>query len=495
MLSPTTLIQGRYRIAEKIGSDATGMLYKAIDELSGLPVVLKQVTLSAAASAELEHATYALPLPDRASHPAITNYVTTAQGQFLVLQPTWLERPAPAPKRRWRLRWYPQLGWLVLLLPLLVLLYAIKRTPLPEVPIERMPLSAANVARLQPVQTLTLSSSYADVLALDWVADGNALGTIDSSTHVYLWDADGSYVQELDGFDYFPTALGWGQQAQLDQAPLAVGDWGGTVRIWRTLGGVQTMFHVRRTMDLYHYFIVELEWNASNELLAALADNGAICVWTYQGVRQECWETGVRQWSSVRSALAWSPDGQTLAWGDATGSIHFWRADGDGWPTIAAHAGPVQSLAWSSTGQLATGGEDAVIKLWQPQSGQLLHTLSGHSSAIYELFWSRDGSRLLASTATALGLWDASGAQLRMITVAPDAAYLVDWHPDGQLFALGFADGRINVFDADGQGLATLAEPTAALHALAWSPDGRTLATGGTGAATLWSVDAVQPTK
>src|SRR5205807_1512537 len=55
-------------------------------------------------------------------------------------------------------------------------------------------------------------------------------------------------------------------------------------------------------------------------------------------------------------ALAWSPDGSTLASGSCDGTAREWRTDGAILRTIEPRAGSVMALAWSPDGRiLATG--------------------------------------------------------------------------------------------------------------------------------------------
>ncbi len=71
-------------------------------------------------------------------------------------------------------------------------------------------------------------------------------------------------------------------------------------------------------------------------------------------------------------AVAWSPDGKTLATGHDDGAIRLWRGD-TGAPIreLAGHSGYVEAVAWSPDGQrLASGGDDATIRIWNVSTGE-----------------------------------------------------------------------------------------------------------------------------
>src|SRR6185436_5127314 len=66
-------------------------------------------------------------------------------------------------------------------------------------------------------------------------------------------------------------------------------------------------------------------------------------------------------------------------------------------PPLKAHSGAAWAVAFSPDGRtLATGGDDATIKLWNLASRQQTATLRGHTGPVDGLAFSRDGT-LLAS--------------------------------------------------------------------------------------------------
>ena len=152
------------------------------------------------------------------------------------------------------------------------------------------------------------------------------------------------------------------------------------------------------------------------------------------------------------TALAYLPGGDLLAASGPPGrpsTLSRFGADalaGDGKPIALekCHADAVYALAVSRDGRrLATGGYDRLVKVWAvPDSGPpaLVHTLKDHS----------------------------------------DAVFAAAFHPSLPLLATGSADRAVKVWDADsGKRLYTLSDPTDWVYAVTWSTDGRHLAAGG----------------
>jgi len=73
------------------------------------------------------------------------------------------------------------------------------------------------------------------------------------------------------------------------------------------------------------------------------------------------------------------------------------------------HAGKVRAVAFSPDGKtLASGGSDRMMKLWDTQTGELKRTLIGHVAAVDTIFFSRDG-KTLASDGSGKGVGCGTG--------------------------------------------------------------------------------------
>jgi WD40 repeat protein len=118
------------------------------------------------------------------------------------------------------------------------------------------------------------------------------------------------------------------------------------------------------------------------------------------------------------AAVAFSPDGATLAAGCSDGIIRLWDiASGDLRLTLSGHVGLVNRLAFTPDGRtLASLGEDRVLSLWHLATGQRLFSLDARGQELHGLAFSRDG-RLLVAGARPSG--DASPSSLLMWRADP----------------------------------------------------------------------------
>ena len=200
------------------------------------------------------------------------------------------------------------------------------------------------------------------------------------------------------------------------------------------------------------------------------------------------------------TALAFDPRGKWLAaaHGEAgkSGTVSLSWMGKDGAPdapaivTITGHKDAIYALAFAPDGAtLATAGYDRVIHLWDvPADGNVAKTprlaLKDHSDAVYGLSFHPDG-KLLASAGAdrAVKVWDiATGKRLYTLSDATDWVYAVAWSPDTKHLAAAGVDRSLRVWAADADGGKLVASAFAhekPVWRLAYTADARTLYTAG----------------
>jgi WD40 repeat protein len=204
------------------------------------------------------------------------------------------------------------------------------------------------------------------------------------------------------------------------------------------------------------------------------------------------------------TTITYDPFGKWLAvaGGEAgkSGDVWLFRVDSDGrlsstpQVTITGHKDTVYALAFSPDGNtLATAGYDRLIHLWDISSGSssssvLINTpkltLKDHSDTVYGLSF-HPGGELLASAGAdrAVKVWDvANGKRLYTLSDPTDWVYCVAWSPDKKHLAAGGVDKSVRVWAADKDGgklVHSVFAHEKAVARLAYSADGATLYTAG----------------
>ncbi|MBP0009414.1 caspase family protein [Roseofilum sp. Belize Diploria] len=195
------------------------------------------------------------------------------------------------------------------------------------------------------------------------------------------------------------------------------------------------------------------------------------------------------------NAVAYSPDGQTLASVSRDGTVKLWHVeDGTLLHTLEAHQSSVLAVAYSPDVQtLASASRDRTVKLWHVEDGTLLHTLEAHQGSVNAVAYSPDGKTLAsASGDNTIKFWQVEdGALLYTLAAHQDWVRAVAYSPNGQTLASASGDNTIKFWQVDnGTLLHSLEAHHGWVNALAYSPDGQTLASASDdNSIKLWRVD------
>ena len=194
-------------------------------------------------------------------------------------------------------------------------------------------------------------------------------------------------------------------------------------------------------------------------------------------------------------ALAYSPDGHTLAAGTGNHDGTVWLLDaatGKLARRLVIPRGYVTSLAFSADGQTLASKHQNETRIWDVPTGKLRRTVAGVAMEIAPAALSPDGRAIAGGDAHAgnLRTWDtATGMELRAFAGHRRGVYGVAYSPDGMSLASAGADNTVRLWEAATGKQLWQAEHEGWVQFAAFSPDGRTVASGGSdGRVYLWEV-------
>jgi WD40 repeat protein len=181
-------------------------------------------------------------------------------------------------------------------------------------------------------------------------------------------------------------------------------------------------------------------------------------------------------------AVAFAPDGNTLASGGWNMTIKLWDpVRGALVNTLSGHTASVLALAFAPDNHtLASGSSypEYAIRLWRDPQGARPPTVTYHSGGINELIFTPNNRLLSSGDATARFWNESNGRYLGAITPGVNVSTMA-LSPDGQLIALPGANHTVTIHRAtDGMLVQTLVGHTEDITGLAFSHDGLLLASG-----------------
>ncbi|MEU3994043.1 helix-turn-helix domain-containing protein [Streptomyces platensis] len=193
------------------------------------------------------------------------------------------------------------------------------------------------------------------------------------------------------------------------------------------------------------------------------------------------------------TSLAFSRDSQTLASGGDDRTVRLWNLRTQ--RTTAILSGPtnwVKSVAFSADGYTVAAATGAAVRLWDVRSGRAVGDLAGHSAYVVAVAFSRDGRTLAsASGDNTVRLWDVAERRTTAVLRGhTEPVFSLAFTPDGRTLASGSVDRTVRLWDVGARRTSATLTDFDGTATLAFSPDGRTLATGGDGNVRIWDVKA-----
>ncbi|MCK6482528.1 MAG: protein kinase [Phycisphaerae bacterium] len=325
-----------------------------------------------------------------------------------------------------------------------------------------------------------------EVLNARFTSDGRSIITVGENGAVVFRDAETGNTR---GICREPTsALSGACFARRDLLALATD---ATLEIWR-LGDDVASSHLAAVAPLPHARVAALDFTELGDAVATAGTEGGLALWRFETEQLPQFHAPL---NFAPSSMCFSPDGDSLLIGDASGYVYRYRLDA--WAcdrVIAAHDGETRCLVFDRRGTtLVTAGNDNMVRLWDWPALTVRRVLRGHRGHLISCGFNAGGD-LLATTSNdrRVILWNAvTGEMLAAYAGHARNVSALRFHPSRPLLMAAGSD-LVRLWDLrPNAALVTRSEGPGTVFAVGFSPDGRTLASGGESLfVSLWNVQS-----
>lgn len=369
-----------------------------------------------------------------------------------------------------------------------------------------------DMAGYQEVRVLhaTVFSGHEDaVLSAEFSHDGQKIVTASRDRTASLWDAaTGRPLRRFqEGHEFLVSSAQYFPNGEA----LATGAGDNSVRIWNATAGTQLAALTPTGR------VGTLAVSPDGRLIATGSMGNEIQIWQLSHGQDGTMSAGdgpvatLKGHQTAVAALAFSPDGQLLASGDAFGRARLWKRSSNGWEPLhelVGHSEGITAIRFAPDGQrVITASDDHTCGQWSVATGEEIRELVlKHTKPVASLDLSPDGELALTTSDDGLArLWRLASATLVAQVQSPGGPFnAVGFSPDASRAVLTSAhDKRVYLWDLSTATAGNQQVPAVPLldfskqNKEVWSamfaPDGRHVLTMGGTDAQLWDIDTTKP--
>lgn len=292
----------------------------------------------------------------------------------------------------------------------------------------------------------TLKGHKRQISSISFSPDGQTIASGSRDTMVKLWDAaSGNLKQNLDGHQDGVRSLSFSPDGRI----LASGSSDQTIQLHDTVNG--KLLYVKS----FGGDVIGLAFSPDGQLLAVASD----ALYILDSANGDL-KFSISTNDFYALALAFSPDGKTLA-GSVLDETKLWdTANGNLKQTFAKAADSARSLIFSPDGQTLVGSSfHGKIFIWEVADGKLKNTLNANSDKV-PIALSPNGKTLVSggnehSKETLrydgeIEFWDlTTGNLIRKFAKQRETITSLSFSPTGRTLAAGNYDGTIGLWNLE----------------------------------------------
>ncbi|MEO8217928.1 MAG: WD40 repeat domain-containing protein [Acidobacteriota bacterium] len=153
------------------------------------------------------------------------------------------------------------------------------------------------------------------------------------------------------------------------------------------------------------------------------------------------------------NAVAFSPDGKSLAGGGVGYPVTIWNVATGQMKQLTGHTSDIYGVAFSVNGQtLASASRDGSVKLWDLRTDSLIRTLGKDEANGDAVTFSNDGKTVAVTLGEDVKLWNVQTGTLEQAITGEAGSPAVEvlvFAPDDKTIATGYMDGSVKIWSVD----------------------------------------------